>query len=150
MHVSLRSFSWKQRITDLRLAARHHVSVITGKRIFLSATPTRLYQDNQTPGSATFLRHSFSQTTHTKYRNINLLSIAYSFRSQLRADLPWADSPGPGTLRFSAGGILTLLIATHLSISSCGTSSVLYQYTFVGTHNALLPLYLRRIHIFGN
>ena len=44
----------------------------------------------------------------------------------LGSDLPWAESPGPGTLGFSAEMILTSLIATHLSISSCDTSSAPY------------------------
>ena len=46
-----------------------------------------------------------------RYRNINLLSIAYDHLVLgLGPDLPWADEPSPGNLRFSAGGILTLLI----------------------------------------
>ena len=45
-----------------------------------------------------------------------------------------------GTLGFTAGGILALLIATHLSICSCVTSSAPYRYAFVSKHNALLPL----------
>jgi hypothetical protein len=91
------------------------------------------------PGLATFLRHSFSQTYLTKYRNINLLPIDYAFRPRLRSDLPWEESPGPGTLGFSAGGILALLLATHAISSSCDTSSCPYRSTFVGVHNAPLP-----------
>ena len=45
------------------------------------------------------------------YWNLNQLSITYAFRLGLGPDLPWADEPSPGILRFSAGGILTLLFA---------------------------------------
>ena len=46
-----------------------------------------------------------------QYRNLNLLSIAYDHPVLgLGPDLPWADEPSPGNLRFPAGGILTLLI----------------------------------------
>ena len=45
------------------------------------------------------------------YWNLNQLSIAYAFRLGLGPDLPWADEPSPGILRFSAGEILTHLFA---------------------------------------
>ncbi len=38
-------------------------------------------------GLTIFLRHSFSQTLFAKYRNINLLSIPYAFRPQVRIRL---------------------------------------------------------------
>ena len=45
-----------------------------------------------------------------QYRNINLLSIAYdSIVLGLGPDLPWADEPSPGNLRFSTAQILTVL-----------------------------------------
>ena len=47
---------------------------------------------------------------HRWYWNLYQLSIAYASRLGLGPDLPWADEPSPGNLRFSAGGILTLLI----------------------------------------
>ena len=81
------------------------------------------------------------------------------FGLTLGPDLPWAESPGPGTLGFSAGGILALLIATYLSISSCGTSNapygtpssahtmLLYHLSKTSPqlrHVTLAPLHLRR------
>ena len=45
------------------------------------------------------------------YWNLNQLSIAYALRLGLGPDLPWADEPSPGILRFSAGEILTHLFA---------------------------------------
>ena len=45
-----------------------------------------------------------------RYRNINLLSIAYdSLVLGLGPDLPWADEPSPGNLRLSTVKILTSL-----------------------------------------
>ena len=41
---------------------------------------------------------------------MNLLSIAYDYLVLgLGPDLPWADEPSPGNLRFSAAQILTVL-----------------------------------------
>lgn len=45
----------------------------------------------------------FGQSLQMRCRNINLLSIDYAFRPRLRPDLPWADFPSPGNLRFTAG-----------------------------------------------
>jgi hypothetical protein len=80
---SLRSFSRKHRIMYLR----HQISMLTSPRICLGTPPTSLNWDNQTPSHTIFLRHSFSQTNITKYRNINLLSIDYAFRPRLRSRL---------------------------------------------------------------
>ena len=45
-----------------------------------------------------------------RYRNINLLSIAYDHLVLgLGPDLPWADEPSPGNLRLSMAEFLTLL-----------------------------------------
>jgi hypothetical protein len=81
---SLRSFSWKLRITNfaLRLAI---TSQCLNDRTDLPMQPTySLRPGCPTPGFATFLRHSFSQTLITKYWNINQLSIDYAFRPRLR------------------------------------------------------------------
>ncbi len=64
------------------------------------------------------------------------------FGLALGSGLPWEDLPGPGTLGFTAGGILALLIATHFSISSCGTSSAPHgtpssAHTMLSYHNKL-------------
>src|SRR5690606_7218423 len=41
------------------------------------------------------------------------------FGLALGPDLPWADEPSPGTLRFSADQILTDLFVTHTGILTC-------------------------------
>ena len=45
------------------------------------------------------------------------------FGLNLGPDLPWADEPSPGTLRLSAGLILTDLFATHTGILTRGLST---------------------------
>ena len=82
--ISLRSFSWKHRIANFALRL-----VITSQSLNscadLPTLPSYLLKPGYpTPGFVTFLRHSFSQTINTKYRNINLLSIAYAFQPRLR------------------------------------------------------------------
>ena len=118
---------------------RHKLSTLTMMRICLHHLPTALNQNNQSLATLPFYVTPTSQTLVNKYRNINLLSIAYVFLPQLRSDLPWTDSPGPGTLGFTAGRILTFLIATHVTIISCVTSSTPCRYAFISKHNALLP-----------
>ena len=69
------------------------------------------------------------------YWNFNQLSIAYAIRLGLGPDLPWADEPSPGNLRFSAGRILTCLIVysyrhSHFQPLHC---SFRYSFAAVGT-----------------
>ena len=67
----------------------------------------------------------------------------------LGPDLPWADSPGPGTLGFSAEGILTplslLISASALVIPPVlliGTPSSAYTMLF---YHSLLSSWLRYV-----
>ena len=64
------------------------------------------------------------------YWNINQLSIAYAPRLGLGPDLPWADEPSPGILRFSAGRILTCLIAYSYRHSHFCTVHSSLRYCF--------------------
>ena len=127
MHISLRSFSWKLRVTYfISCETRHHLSVLTTARICLCHPPTDLNRNNQSPAML-----SFSVTPSVKRctPSTGILTCCPSttpFGLMLGSDLPWAESPGPGTLGFSVEGILTLLIATHFSIRSCETSSTPY------------------------
>ena len=122
IYNSLRSFSWKHRITNFGLRL-----VITSQAIcwpdLPNQHPTRLNRDIQHPDPL-----PFSVTPSVKHYILGtgILTCypsATPFGLALGSDLPWAESPGPGTLRFSAGRILASLIATHATISSCGTSS---------------------------
>ena len=122
------------------LLPRTHVSALIGKRICLSPPPKRLNHHFQ---SVAVLSFSVTPLVKRYLPSTGILTCNPSTTPlglMLGSDLPWADSPGPGTLGFSVGGILTPLIATHFSISSCDTSSAPYRYTFVSIHNALLPL----------
>ena len=75
------------------------------------------------------------------YRNINLFAIAYASRLGLGPDLPWEDDPCPGNLRFSAGMILTCLLATYTGILTCVRSTA--PYDTASLLNATLPYQLR-------
>ena len=123
INTSLRSFSWKHGITNFALSARHRVSKLTSRRICLPAPSTRLNRDIQHPDSLPF---SVTPSVKRYVLGTGILTRCPSdtpFGLSLGSDLPWAESPGPGTLRFSAGGILAPLIATYATISSCGISS---------------------------
>jgi hypothetical protein len=92
-------------------------------RICLCDPPTCLNRDNQYPDALPF---SVTPSVKRYILGTGILTCSSSptpFGLDLESDLPWAESPGPGTLGFSAGGILALLIATHTIISSCDTSS---------------------------
>ena len=86
------------------------------------------------------LRHSVSQRCLASTGILTCCPSTTPFGLMLGPDLPWAESPGPGTLGFSVGRILTFLIATHFSSRSCDTSSAPCRCTFISIHNALLPL----------
>ena len=58
-----------------------------------------------------------------RYRNFDLLSIAYAFRLGLGPDLPWGDERCPGTFRLSVDQILTDRFATYTGILSSMVSS---------------------------
>ena len=64
------------------------------------------------------------------------MSIAYAFQPRLRLDLPWADEPSPGNLRFTADKILTCLFVTHANILTSESSTRLYNLT--STYNGTL------------
>ena len=65
-----------------------------------------------------------------QYWNLNQLSIAYALRLGLGPDLPWADEPSPGNLRFSAGRILTCLIVYSYRHSHFLALQHSFRYTF--------------------
>ena len=136
---SLRSFSWKHRITDFA-CARHHVSGLTYCG-FAYNTPYSLKPGQPMPGSAIFLRHSFSQTLKTRYRNINLLSIAYAYLPRLRIRLTlggftWPRNPWIFGGRDSRPPYRYL--CHHQLLWDLQHSS---RYAFISKHNAPLPLY---------
>ena len=77
------------------------------------------------------------------YRNFNRLSIIYAFCLDLGPDLPWADEPSPGNLRFSAGRILTCLFAYSYRHSHCSTVHMSFRscfcpYTMLPYHSYVL------------
>ena len=147
IYISLRSFSWKHRITNFVQSTRHHVSgyMCCG---FAYNTPYSLKPGQPTPGSATFLRHSFSQTIYTKHGNINPLSIAYAFQPRLRYRLTlggvtWPRNPWIFGGRDSRPPYRYL--CHHQLLWDLQRS---LRYAFIGKHNALLPS-TKYFHSFG-
>ena len=126
----------------LRLTPRHQVSVLICQRICLPAPPTPLHGNNQSPDPLPF---SVTPSVKRFVPSTGILTCCPSttpFGLALGSGLPWEDLPGPGTLGFTAGGILALLIATHFSISSCDTSSAPHgtpssANTMLSYHNKL-------------
>ena len=85
----------------------------------------------------------------SQYWNLNQLSIAYALRLGLGPDLPWADEPSPGNLRFSAGRILTCLIVYSYRHSHFLALQHSLRYTFAAARNAPLPIVLLQSLDFG-
>ena len=80
-----------------------------------------------------------------RYRNINLLSIAYdSLVLGLDPDLPWADEPSPGNLRLSMVGIRTPL-SLLMPAFSLLCSPPLLSVWLLSAHDAPLPLVSKSI-----
>ena len=67
----------------------------------------------------------------------------------LGAGSPCADWPCAGTLGLPAGGVLALLVATHVRIRTSHTSTARHRYRFAGLRNAPLPRALLHTHSFG-
>lgn len=75
------------------------------------------------------LRPHFGQTHIRWYWNINQFSIGYALRPRLRSDLPWADFPSPGNLRFTACRFFIGICATYAGIISSAPSILIHIRT---------------------
>ena len=115
----------------------------------LSFQPQRLDGLYHQPAHPILLCHCLSQTFLRRYRNINLLSIAYDHLVLgLGPDLPWADEPSPGNLRLSMAGILTLLSLLMPAFSLVCRPPLLTVW-LQPTYNAPLPIDVTQSHSFG-
>jgi hypothetical protein len=74
---------------------------------------------------------------------------ATAFALALGAGSPCADWPCAGTLGLPAGGVLALLVATHVRIRTSRASTAPRGRGFDGLGNAPLPRILRCIRGFG-
>ena len=84
-----------------------------------------------------------------RYRNINLLSIAYDHLVLgLGPDLPWADEPSPGNLRLSMAEFLTLL-ALLIPAFSLVCSPPPLSIRLLPAYIAPLPIALLQFPNFG-
>ena len=81
-------------------------------------------------------------------RNINLLSIAYACRPQLRTRLTRADEPSSGNLSQSVDGIPTSF-ATHTGILTSKRSTCPCDHASTPLERSP-TIVLRTIHSFGN
>ena len=72
------------------------------------------------------------------YWNINQLSIGYAIRLSLGPDLPWADEPSSGNLRFSMVKILTSL-SLLIPAFSLVYSPLLLSVQLLPVYDAPLP-----------
>ncbi len=122
-------------------------------------TPYGLEPNNPRFGSATLLRPSCIRRSPWWCRNINLLSITYAFRPQLRDRLtlgrltlprnPWAygDRVSRSVYRYSS--LHSLLSALHHSLPYGFAAQTMLAYRFfLGNpqlrYSTLAPLYFRR------
>jgi hypothetical protein len=105
------------------------------------------------------LSHTLQAWTHISNRALNLpFCVTPSFKRTaggtgistrcpsptpfglgLGPGLPWADEPSPGNLRFSAGRILTCLLAYLCQHSHFCTLHYSLRYSFNAVQNAPLP-----------
>ncbi len=105
--------------------------------------PTGLDALFQSCAVPTLLRHPILITTLWWYRNFNRLPIAYALRLGLGPDLPWVDEPSPGTLRFSAGRILTCLLAYLCRHSLFCRLHCSFRYSFAACRTLPYHLFTR-------
>ncbi len=92
------------------------------RRICLPASPT-LVPGQLTPGRPSTLRLPIDQTIMGGTGILTRLPSTTPFGLALGSDLPWAELPSPGNLRFSAKELLTPFIATHPCIITSTRSS---------------------------
>ena len=103
------------------------------------------YQLRRTTNSALYLPYCVTPSLQTISGGIGIstdLPSTTPFGLALGPDLPWADEPSPGNLRFSAGRILTCLFAylyRHSHFLALQHSS---RYTFAALRT--LPYPIRR------
>ena len=104
----------------------------------LSASPfgQGLPSPCRTPPHASWLRNMRGIGIFTDFPSATLFSLA------LGADLPRADCPCAGNLRFSADGDRTRLFVTYACILSSASSRTPPGYPFAGQRNAPLPVIL--------
>ena len=124
----------------LRLAARHQFSVLNGPADLPTDPTYDLTPEQPISGCATFLRHSFSQTIYTKFRNINLMSIDYAFRPRLRIRLTLGGFTWPRNPCIYGGRDSRSPYRYSFQHQLLWDLQRSLRYAFISTHNALLPL----------
>src|SRR5699024_10396477 len=121
--ISLEVFlgSVESRTSVLYFLPRHRSGLLNG---FACSTPSLLGRTLPSVRFFILLRHPIAQTIARWYRNINLLSIAYAFRPQLRSRLTLSGRTFLRNPRLSVKEILTLfsLLIPAFSLLTRSTS----------------------------
>ena len=107
-----------------------HITAQPQRAYFTTHQPHRLYRDDHYPAQAILLCHCFTQTI---FGSAGISACCPSPTTSvlgLGPDLPWADEPSPGNLRFSTRGILTLFIAYSYRHSHFCTVHSSLRYCF--------------------
>jgi hypothetical protein len=105
-----RGFSWQSEIRDFVTYLSLPITAQSYKSADLpTLQPRCLAVLFQSHGSRILLRHPLGQTTPSGTGISTCCPSPTPFGLSLGPDLPWVDEPSPGTLRLSAGRILTCL-----------------------------------------
>ena len=142
------SFSWQPGISDFGTIfpsysyLRLHDWRICLPITLLTSTP------HQLGALPILLRHYFSQSISGGTGISTSFPSTTPFGLALGPDLPWADEPSPGILRFSAGRILTCLFAYLYLHSHFLTLQHSFRYAF-SVLRTLLYQHLSMLRSFG-
>ena len=139
-HNLPRSFSWRFRLAFFGtiFPPRHASPFCRGD--LPPRRAARLDPVFQSRAQAAFPRHSFSQTIAAGTGISTSCPSPTPFGLGLGPDLPWADDPSPGNLRFSADKILTCLFVYLYQHSPLYALQRTSQFAFSAAYNAPLPL----------
>ena len=93
------------------------------RRIYLATPPKSLDIHNRPNADLSYCVAPSLITTSSWYRNINLLSIIYTFRSRLRfPTYPERINLAQGNLRLTVSKFFTLIYATYACIITSNSS----------------------------
>ena len=115
--------------SSLLIFTPHRISALCDPDL-PESPPTYLDALDQRCAVPTFLCHSIVQTILVSTGISTSFPSTTPFGLALGPDLPWADEPSPGILRFSAGRILTCLFAYLYLHSHFLTLQHSFRYAF--------------------
>ena len=116
-----------------------HITAQPQRAYFTTHQPHRLYRDDHYPAQAILLCHCFTQTI---FGSAGISACCPSPTTSvlgLGPDLPWADEPSPGNLRFSMLRILTS-VSLLMPAFSLLYSPLLFSVQLLSVYDAPLPM----------